>query len=111
MPVVTKISPRGDLQKKEESQPLKEGEDLVVPKPQVTKEVKTVAKTKKVCQFCKNKINPYHWDVAAIRRYLNDRGRIATRNKSGCCAKHQRRLAQEIKRARHLALLPFTIRI
>ena len=47
-------------------------------------------------------------DFSFLRRFLSDRGRIESRRKSGTCAKHQRWLAQAIKRARHLALLPYT---
>jgi small subunit ribosomal protein S18 len=47
-------------------------------------------------------------DFNFLRRFVSDRGRIESRRKSGSCAKHQRALAQAIKRARHLALLPYT---
>ncbi len=47
-------------------------------------------------------------DFGFLRRFVSDRGRIETRRKTGSCAKHQRALAQAIKRARHLALLPYT---
>ncbi len=47
-------------------------------------------------------------DFGFLRRFVSDRGRIETRRKTGTCAKHQRALAQAIKRARHLALLPYT---
>ena len=47
-------------------------------------------------------------DFSFLRRFLSDRGRIESRRKTGTCAKHQRSLAQAIKRARHLALLPYT---
>ncbi len=47
-------------------------------------------------------------DVSFLRRFISDRARIETRRRSNCCAKHQRALAQAIKRARHLALLPYT---
>lgn len=47
-------------------------------------------------------------DFNFLRRFVSDRGRIDTRRKTGTCAKHQRALAQAIKRARHLALLPYT---
>jgi small subunit ribosomal protein S18 len=43
-----------------------------------------------------------------LRRYLTERGKIKARRKIGTCAKHQRRLSLAIKRARHIALLPFT---
>jgi small subunit ribosomal protein S18 len=47
-------------------------------------------------------------DSAKLRRYLSERGRIDARRKTGTCAKHQRWLATALKRARHLALLPYT---
>jgi len=47
-------------------------------------------------------------DVALLRQYLNDRGLIRARRRTATCAKHQRMLARAIKRARHLALLPYT---
>jgi small subunit ribosomal protein S18 len=47
-------------------------------------------------------------DVGRLRRYINDRGKIEPRRKTGTCAKHQRRLTTALKRARVLALLPFT---
>jgi len=46
-------------------------------------------------------------DPALLRPYISDRGKIAPRRKSGACARHQRSLAVAIKRARHLALLPY----
>lgn len=68
-----------------------------------------VAPTKKKCAGCKNE--PRYWDASSLRRYLSDRGRIYPRGRTGFCAKHQRMLSQEIKRARHLALLPFTVKV
>ena len=59
------------------------------------------------CSFCKERIEPKYMDVATISRYVSDRGRIIGRDRTGGCAYHQRRLAMEIKRARHLALMPF----
>lgn len=47
-------------------------------------------------------------DVELLRRYLTDRGKIRPRRQTGLCARDQRRLATAVKRARHLALLPFT---
>ncbi|HSJ59250.1 MAG TPA: 30S ribosomal protein S18 [Anaerolineae bacterium] len=64
---------------------------------------------KKVCAFCLDKTRAIDYkDVGTLRRYLTDRGKIKSRRKTGTCAKHQRRLATAVKRARHLALLPFT---
>lgn len=63
---------------------------------------------KKVCQFCadKNAVIDYK-DTARLRKYLTERGKILPRRMSGTCAKHQRQIAIAIKRARHVALLPY----
>jgi len=62
----------------------------------------------KVCAFCVDKLKTIDYkDVDLLRRYITDRGKIKPRRQTGTCAKHQRRLAVAIKRARHLALLPF----
>jgi small subunit ribosomal protein S18 len=64
---------------------------------------------RKVCYFCVNHVDVIDYkDVALLRRYVSERGKIEPRRKMGTCAKHQRALATAIKRARHLALLPFT---
>jgi len=64
---------------------------------------------RRVCPMCENKISHVDYkDFNFLRRFISDRGRIESRRKSGACAKHQRALAQAIKRARHLALLPYT---
>ena len=63
---------------------------------------------RKVCFFCRDKIqNIDYKDPVQLRPYISDRGKIAPRRKSGACARHQRALAVAIKRARHLALLPY----
>jgi small subunit ribosomal protein S18 len=63
---------------------------------------------RKICLFCRDKIEYIDYkDPAKLRPYITDRGKISPRRKSGTCAKHQRALASAIKRARHLALLPF----
>ena len=63
---------------------------------------------RKVCLFCRDKIETIDYkDAAVLRPYISDRGKIAPRRKSGACARHQRRLSLSIKRARHLALLPY----
>jgi small subunit ribosomal protein S18 len=64
---------------------------------------------RKVCFFCAEKVARIDYkDVDALRRYLSDRGKIEPRRKTGTCARHQRRLTIALKRARHLALLPYT---
>ncbi len=66
------------------------------------------APTRKVCAFCAGKIETVDYKNAdKLRGYISDRGKIAPRRRTGTCAKHQRILARAIKRARHLALLPY----
>jgi small subunit ribosomal protein S18 len=63
---------------------------------------------RKVCFFCRDKVQYIDYkDPSLLRPYISDRGKISPRRKSGACARHQRALATAIKRARHLALLPF----
>ncbi len=64
---------------------------------------------RKVCAFCVDKISYIDYkDVPRLRRYLSERGKIEPRRKTGTCAKHQRALAVSLKRARHVALMPYT---
>ena len=64
---------------------------------------------KKVCSFCQDKVDYIDYkDVAKLRRYISERAKILPRRITGTCAKHQRQLTEAIKRARHIALLPFT---
>lgn len=64
---------------------------------------------KKVCAFCVDKVDSIDYkDVAKIRRYVSDRAKILPRRITGTCAKHQRQLTESIKRARHVALLPYS---
>ena len=62
----------------------------------------------KFCQFCsdKNLVIDYK-NVELMSRFINETGKIRPRRQTGTCAKHQRELARAIKRARHIALLPF----
>lgn len=65
---------------------------------------------RKVCTFCVEGVKTIGWkDFERLRRFVNDGGGMRSRRKTGTCAKHQRRLAVAIKRARHLALLSYTI--
>ena len=69
---------------------------------------KTRKAKKKICQFCVDKIEAVDYkEVGKLRRFLTERGKILPRRISGNCAKHQRQLTVCIKRARHLALMPF----
>jgi small subunit ribosomal protein S18 len=60
------------------------------------------------CTFCKEGKEPYYKDHQVLGRYVTDRAKIVGSARSGICSKHQRRLAIAIKRARFLALLPFS---
>jgi small subunit ribosomal protein S18 len=62
---------------------------------------------KKVCRFCTQKLKIDYKDSDMLRRFVTERGKILPRRITGTCAKHQRELAEAIKRARILALLPF----
>lgn len=64
---------------------------------------------KKVCAFCVDRAEFIDYkDVAKLRRFISERGKILPRRVTGTCAYHQRALTVAIKRARHLALLPYT---
>jgi small subunit ribosomal protein S18 len=64
---------------------------------------------KKICHFCANKVDFIDYkDYGNLKRYISERGKILPRRISGNCAKHQRILTTAIKRARFVALLPFT---
>lgn len=78
------------------------GEEMRSPRPP-----KRVHK-KKVCVFCVEHVEDIDYkDVAKLRRFITEKGKILPRRMSGVCAKHQRPLATSIKRARVMALLPY----
>lgn len=62
---------------------------------------------KKVCVFCGKDNTIDYKDVAKLRKYISERGKILPRRITGSCAKHQRAITAAIKRARHLALMPY----
>ncbi len=62
----------------------------------------------KVCPFCREKVEIDYKDISRLQRYISNRAKIEGRRRTGACAKHQRKLALAIKRARFLALLPYT---
>ena len=72
--------------------------------------IKRRAKKRRVCAFCVDKVDVLDYkDLSKFRRFVTDRGKIVPRRNSGICAKHQRTLAEAIKRARFIALLPFCV--
>ncbi|MBE6988996.1 MAG: 30S ribosomal protein S18 [Clostridia bacterium] len=65
---------------------------------------------RKVCQFCVDKVEAIDYkDTAKLRKYISERAKILPRRMTGTCAMHQRQLTEAIKRARHIALLPYTV--
>lgn len=67
---------------------------------------------KRTCYYCDNKISVIDYkDKEALSRFISERGKIVNRGRTGTCAKHQRVLRVAIKRARFLALLPYTISV
>ena len=71
---------------------------------------KSNTKVKRMCYFCKNNIKEIDYkDTTVLKRSISSYGKIVPRKRSSVCAKHQRKLAQAIKRARIMALLPFLV--
>lgn len=64
----------------------------------------------KTCYFCDEKKQPTFSEIAVLQRFITERGKIISRARNGLCASHQKALTVEIKRARHLALLPFIVK-
>lgn len=63
---------------------------------------------KKVCGLCQNKVTSVDYkDVANLRKYVNEKNKVAARRATGACAHHQRLISNAIKRAREMALLPY----
>ena len=64
---------------------------------------------RKVCNFCMDKVEFIDYkDIQRLKRFISERGKILPRRVSGSCAKHQRQLTTAVKRARHVAFLPYT---
>ncbi len=64
---------------------------------------------RKVCNFCVDRVETIDYkDIARLRKYISERGKILSRRATGTCARHQRALTTAIKRARMIALLPYS---
>lgn len=63
---------------------------------------------KKACSFCLGDDYVDYKDIATLRKYISDRGKIRARRVTGCCTRHQRDVAAAVKNAREVALLPYT---
>jgi len=67
---------------------------------------------RRYCSFCKEKVDEVDYkDVATLKRFVSNRGKIKTRRVSGACRRHQRQVATAIKFAREMALLPYTVSV
>lgn len=77
-------------------------------RPEVPMRRRPIRRRKKVCVFCadKNAVIDYK-DVNRLKKFVSERGKILPRRITGTCAKHQRALTVAIKRARHIALMPY----
>ncbi len=63
---------------------------------------------RKPCPFCRDKVDQVDYkDIATLRRFVSDRGKIRSRRITGACRRHQNQIAKAVKRARELALLPY----
>ncbi|MBQ6661682.1 MAG: 30S ribosomal protein S18 [Lachnospiraceae bacterium] len=72
---------------------------------------RVIRRKKKVCIFCTETIDSLtlYRDTKVLSRFISERGKILPRRITGTCAKHQRLLTTSVKRARHIALLPYTV--
>ena len=75
----------------------------------IKKEFKRNFVRKKFCRFCKDKINSLDYkDVSVLQSFMTDRGKIVPSRITGTCAKHQRMLAEAVKKSRYMALVPYS---
>ena len=74
------------------------------------KRIKRVTRFKKKCVFCKKDLDIDYKNIELISRYVSSKGKILSRRISGNCAKHQRKIAREVKRARFLSLVSYVPR-
>ena len=69
-----------------------------------------IRRRKKVCLFCSEEGKEIDYkDVATLKKFVSERGKILPRRVTGSCAKHQREITTAIKRARHIGLMPYTV--
>lgn len=79
------------------------------PRPERAERPQRGRRRRKVCAFCVDKVEHVDYkDAGKLRKYMSERGKILPRRMTGTCARHQRQLTDAIKRARHIALLPYT---
>jgi len=74
------------------------------------KTIKRRGRRRRVCAFCVDKVNVLDYkDTLRLKRFVTDRGKIVPKRNSGVCSKHQRMLAQAIKRARYIGLISYCV--
>ena len=86
------------------------GKNFKTDNKKVDKKKEKVTSFQKSCIFCKKELDIDYKNIELISRYVSGKGKILSRRISGNCAKHQRKLTQEIKRARHLSLVSYVAR-
>ncbi|MEG0376924.1 MAG: 30S ribosomal protein S18 [Eubacterium sp.] len=70
---------------------------------------KPFKRRRKVCEFCERNVAEVDYkDAVTLKKYISERGKILPRRATGTCAKHQRKVTEAVKRARNIALLPYT---
>ena len=79
-------------------------------KKKIIKKKRNLREVAKECFFCKEKKNPDFLDAETLKKFISERGKIQSRQRTGVCSKHQRKLTTAVKRARLIALLPFVVR-
>lgn len=73
--------------------------------------IKRISPKRQNCFFCQENVLPDYKNPEILSRFISERGKISSRSKTGICARHQRFLTRQIKRARHLSLLPFVTQV
>jgi small subunit ribosomal protein S18 len=81
-----------------------------MPRKKIVKKRRNLNEVSKECFFCKEKKNPDFMDYETLKKFISERGKIQSRQRTGICSNHQRKLTTAIKRARILAFLPFVVR-
>ncbi len=79
-------------------------------KSKIVKKKRNIREVAKECFYCREKKNPDFLEYEALKKFISERGKIQSRQRTGICSKHQRKLTVAVKRARLLALLPFIVR-
>ncbi|WP_346705348.1 30S ribosomal protein S18 [uncultured Agathobaculum sp.] len=88
---------------------MEENKKEFTPRPERAERPQRGRRRRKVCAFCVDKVEHVDYkDAGKLRKYMSERGKILPRRMTGTCARHQRQLTEAIKRARHIALLPYT---